>query len=73
MWMKAGSDVIKRFLISTQLSMKFQMLISINISRNIAFSGSDKLRMLFLLLINVKMPSLVGILIFMSRKIFMLS
>ena len=33
------------------------MLISIKISRNSAFSGSDKSRMLFFLLINVKMPS----------------
>ena len=36
-------------------------------------SGSDKSRVLFLLLINVKMPTIVGILTFMSRKIFMLS
>ena len=32
------------------------------------FSGSDKPRMLFFQLINVKMPSIVGILTFMSRK-----
>ena len=37
------------------------------------FSGSDKFRMLFFLLINVKMPTIVGILTFMSRKKFMLS
>ena len=37
------------------------------------FSGSDKPRMLFFLLINVKMPTFVGILTFMSRKKFMLS
>ena len=48
------------------------------------FSGSDKPKMLFfllinvkiivgILLINVKMPTIVGILTFMSRKIFMLS
>ena len=36
-------------------------------------SGSDKPRMLFFLLINVKMPAIVGILTFMSRKNFMLS
>ena len=40
------------------------------ISRNSAFfSGSDKRRMLFFPLINVKMPTTVGILTFMSRKI----
>ena len=49
------------------------MLISIKVSRNSAFSGSGKPRMLFFLLINVKMPTFVGILTFMSRKIFMLS
>ena len=31
-------------------------------------SGSEKPRMLFFLLINVKMPTIVGILTFMSRK-----
>ena len=33
--------------------------------------GSDKLIMLFFLFINVKMPTTVGILTFMSRKNFM--
>ena len=37
------------------------------------FLGSDKPRMLFFLLINVKMPTIVGILTFMCRKYFMLS
>ena len=40
------------------------------ISRNSAFLGSDKTRMLFFPLINVKMPTIVGILTFMSRKKF---
>ena len=44
-----------------------------NISRNSAFLGSDKPRMLFFPLINVKMLTIVGILTFMSRKNFMLS
>ena len=45
-----------------------------NISRNSAFlSGSNKPRMLFFLLINVKMPIIVGILTFMSRNNFILS
>ena len=38
-----------------------------------AFSGSYKPRMLFFRLINVKMPTIVGILTFMRRKNFMLS
>ena len=37
------------------------------------FSGLDKPRMLFFLLMNVKMPTSVGILTFMSRKNFMLN
>ena len=39
-----------------------------NIKKFSFFSGSDKPRMLFLLLLNVKMPTIVGILIFMSRN-----
>ena len=46
---------------------------NIRISRNSAFLGSDKPRMLFFLIMNVKMPTNVGILTFMSMKNFMLS
>ena len=60
---KTGPEVIKHFSYSTQLSMKFQMLISIKKYQEIELSlGPDKLRMLFFLLINVKMPTTVGIL-----------
>ena len=77
---QSGSEVIKLFSCSTQLSMNIEMLTSIKISRNSAFSGSDKPRILFFLLINIKMPTtinvkiptIVGILTFMSRKNFML-
>ena len=61
------------FSCSSQLSIKFHMLISIKISRKATFLGSGKPRMLFFPLINVQMPTIVGILTFMSRKIFMLS
>ena len=44
-----------------------------NIKKFSFFSGSDKPRILFFPLINVKMPTNVGILTFMSRKNFMLS
>ena len=44
-----------------------------NIKKFSFFSGSDKPRMLFFMLINVKMPTVVGILTFMSRINFMLS
>ena len=49
------------------------MLISIKISRNLAFIGSDKPRMLFFLHIIVKMPTIVGNFTLMSRNNFMLS
>ena len=42
-----------------------------NIKKFGVFLGSDKPRMLFFSLINVKMPLIVGILIFISRKNFM--
>ena len=41
--------------------------------KKFGFLGSDKPRMLLFPLINVKMPTTVGILAFMSRKYFMLS
>ena len=63
-----GPEGIKLFSCSTQLSMKFKLLIRIKISRNSAFLGSYKPRLLFFLLINVKIPTIVGILTFMSRK-----
>ena len=44
-----------------------------NIKKFSFLSGSSKPRMLFFLLIDVKMPTIVGILTFMSRKMFMLS
>ena len=40
----------------------------INIKIFSFISGSDKPRMLLFLLINVKMPTIIGILTFMSRK-----
>ena len=49
------------------------MLISINIARNSASLCSDKPGMLFFPLINVKMPTIVGTLTFISRKNFMLN
>ena len=53
---------------------KILMLISIKNKQEIRlFLGSDKSRMLFFPIINVKMPTFVGILTFISRKNFMLS
>ena len=44
---KPGPKVIKLFSCSTRPSVKFEIVISIKISRNSDFSGSDKPRMLF--------------------------
>ena len=63
----------KTFFMLNSVEHKFYMLISVRISRNLAFLGSGKDRLLFFQLINVKMPTIVGILTLMSRKKFMLS
>ena len=57
-----GPKVIKVFSCSSQLSMKFQMLIHIKILRNSFFLGSDKHRMLVYPAHKCKMLTIVGIL-----------
>ena len=66
-----GRKVLKVVSCSTQLSMKFQLLIKIKIQTNkeVSLSLSDAV---FIMLINVKMPTIVGILTFMSRINFVL-
>ena len=56
---------------STQLSMKFQLLIKAKMLKNkdFSFKLSD---VAFIMLINVKMPTIVGILTLMSMINFML-
>ena len=44
------------------------MLINIKHQEIRHFSGSDKPRMLYVLFINVKLPTVVGILTFLSPK-----
>ena len=58
---KSGPEVIKHFSCSTQLSMEFQLLIKTEIPTNKEVSCFQ-----FLMLIYVKMPTIVGILTFMS-------
>ena len=63
----------KTFSCSTQLSKKFQFLIKLKyreIKKFLALNLSDPV---FILLINVKVPTIVGILTFMSRINFVLS
>ena len=64
--------VIKLFSCSTQLSMEFHMLIKSKMLKikTFAFRCSD---VVFIMLINIKMPTIVGILTFMSMKNFILS
>ena len=69
----SGPEVIKLFSCSTQLSMKFQLLIKSKIGKIwtfIAFKHSD---VVFIMLIKVKMPIIVGILSFMSMLNFTLN
>ena len=68
-----GPEVIKLFPYSTQLSTKFQMLIKTKILPNKEVSCFKFSDVVFIMLINVKMPTIVGILTFMSRINFMLS
>ena len=66
-------EVINLFSCSTQLSTKFQLLIKLKylkIKKFLALCLSD---VVFIMLTNVKMPTIVGILTFMSRINFELS
>ena len=63
---KTGPEVIKLFSCSTEILNAHKS----KISRNSAFLGSDKPRMLFSPFLNVKMPTIVGILTFVCRKIY---
>ena len=64
----SGLEVIKFFSCSTQLSTKFQLLIKYwQMKKCLALSLSDAV---FIMLINVKIPTIVGILTFMGRMNF---
>ena len=68
-----GSEVIKLFSCSTQLSMKFQLLIKIKTPTNKECFALSLTYAVFSMLITVKMPTIVGILTFISRINFVLS
>ena len=53
--------------------MKFQLLIKTNLLKNKLFFAFKLSDVVFIMLINVKMPTIVGILTFMSKINFMLS
>ena len=58
-------DFIQDFVFTTNHHLKYK-----NVKKFDCFLGSDKPKMLFSPLINVKMPTIVGILTFMSKKKF---
>ena len=68
-----GPEVIKLFSCSTQLSIKFQLLIKTKLLKNANFLAFKLSNVAFSMLINVKMPTLVGILTFISMLNFVLS
>ena len=70
---KPGTEVIKLFSCLSQLSIEFQMLITTKVIKNKDFSCFQTLICCIIMLINVKMPNIVGILTFMSMINFMLS
>ena len=61
-----GPEVIKLFSCSTQLSTKFQLLTKIKYRQMMIFLALSLSDVVFVMLINVKMPTIVGILTFMS-------
>ena len=69
----SGPEVINIFSCSTQQSMKFQLPIKRKLEKNKYFYCFIPSDAVFLPLINVQMPTVVGILTFKSRIIFMLS
>ena len=70
---RPGPEVIKLFFMLNSVEHDILNAHKYKNIKKVAFSGSDKPRMLFFPLINVKMPTIVGILTFMSRKHFVLS
>ena len=68
-----GPEGITLFSCSTQLSTKFQLLMKTKIPANEEVCCFEFLRCCIIMLINDKMPIIVGILTFMSRINFVLS
>ena len=68
--LSTGLEIIQLFPCSTQLSMKFQILKCRQMKKFLVLSISD---VVFITLIIVNMPTIVGILAFKSRVNFVLS
>ena len=72
-FLSSGPEGIKLFSCSTQLSTKFQLLIKLKYRQIKMILALGLSAVVFIMLINVKMPTIVGILTFMSRINFVLS
>ena len=71
---ESGPEVIKPFSCSAQLSLRFLNAYKYkNIKKFGLYSVQISLKNYFFPLINVKMPTIVGILTYMSKKNVMLS
>ena len=70
---KSGSMVIKLFQCSTQLSMKFCLLINSKLLKSIAVFFLSLVECKIFCAYEMKMPTLIGIFIFISRENFMFS
>ena len=66
-------SLLKLVICSAQLSTKFQLLIKTTTLANKEVFGLSLSDVVFIKLINVKMPTIVGILTFVSRINFLLS
>ena len=64
--LRTGTKVIELFSCSTKLSTKFQLLLKTKIPTK-TFLALNLSNVVFIMLINVKMPTIVGIITFMSR------
>ena len=69
----AGPEVIKLFSCSTKLSIEFQMLITTKLLKEKTFLAFKLSYVIFIMLIKVNMPTIVGILTFMSMITFVFS
>ena len=65
--LRSGPEVIKLFVCSTQMSTEFQLLIKLKYRQIKKFHALNLSDVVFIMLVNVKMPTIVGILTFMSR------
>ena len=71
--MQSGPEIIKLFSCSTQMSMKFVLQINLKLLTISNYCLLNKLSLKIPLLIDMKMPTIVGIFIFIRRDNFMLS